>query len=33
MCHGSPDSINYLFHTNTREAEIMISRLGSTAAV
>lgn len=28
MCHGSPDSINYLFHTNTREAEIMISRLG-----
>lgn len=18
MCHGSPDSINYLFHTNTR---------------
>ena len=28
MCHGSPDSINYLFHTTTREAEIMISRLG-----
>ena len=28
ICHGSPDSINYLFHTNTREAEIMISRLG-----
>ena len=28
ICHGSPDSINYLFHTNTREAEEMISRLG-----
>lgn len=28
ICHGSPDSINYLFHTNTREAEVMISRLG-----
>ena len=28
ICHGSPDSINYLFHTNTREAEKMISRLG-----
>lgn len=27
ICHGSPDSINYLFHTNTREAEEMISRL------
>ncbi len=28
ICHGSPDSINYLFHTETREAEEMISRLG-----
>lgn len=28
ICHGSTDSINYLFHTNTREAEEMISRLG-----
>ena len=28
ICHGSPDSINYLFHTDTREAEKMISRLG-----
>lgn len=28
ICHGSPDSINYLFHTNTRQAEEMISRLG-----
>ena len=28
ICHGSPDSINYLFHTDTREAEEMISRLG-----
>lgn len=28
ICHGSPDSTNYLFHTDTREAEKMISRLG-----
>lgn len=28
MCHGSPDSISYLLHTDTPEAEKMISRLG-----
>ena len=28
LCHGSPESSNYLFHTDTPEAEQMISRLG-----
>ena len=28
MCHGSPEKSNYLFHTETPEAEQMISRLG-----
>lgn len=28
MCHGSPDNISYLLHTDTPEAEKMISRLG-----
>lgn len=28
MCHGSPENSSYLFHTETPEAEAMISRLG-----
>ncbi|MGN1340420.1 MAG: metallophosphoesterase family protein [Oscillospiraceae bacterium] len=28
ICHGSPERSNYLFHTDTPEAEMMIGRLG-----